>query len=385
MKIYTIIGTTVLILVLIMASITTATAISCNCGDICVNETGWWRDGGAFNVSGAPIQDAVNNASSSGTICVKAGNYSENVDLATAHLTLAGEGAGVVTVTADSDDHIFEVTGNYVNISGFNVTGATKSDGIYLNRADHCTISDNIASSNKYHGIYLDSSSNNTLLNNAASNNYYGIELRSSSNNTLRGNTANSNNYDGIYLDSSSNNTLLNNTASKNDYGIELYNSSNNTLTGNTASNNDGYGIELYDSSDNLIYNNYWDNTNNTHNDGSNRWNITTIIAEPNVIGGLSIGGNYWSDYNGTDTDGDGLGEKPYNIDDGNFDYHPLCPPSSVKGDLNGDGILTPADAAIALHLAATGAHDDAADVSGDGQVTSLDALMILQAAGSEM
>jgi len=55
--------------------------------------------------------------------------------------------------------------------------------------------------------------------------------------------------------------------------------------------------------------------------------------------------------------------------------------PSAVKGDLNGDGDLTPADAAIALQLAANGAHDDAADVSGDGCVTSLDALMILQAA----
>jgi hypothetical protein len=54
---------------------------------------------------------------------------------------------------------------------------------------------------------------------------------------------------------------------------------------------------------------------------------------------------------------------------------------TSRHGDLNHDGILTPADAAIALQLAATGAHDDAADVSRDGRVTSLDALMILQAA----
>ena len=51
------------------------------------------------------------------------------------------------------------------------------------------------------------------------------------------------------------------------------------------------------------------------------------------------------------------------------------------KGDLNSDGILTPADAAIALQIAASGAHNDAADVSGNGQVTSLDALMIMQAA----
>ncbi|PXF61132.1 MAG: hypothetical protein C4B59_06135 [Candidatus Methanogaster sp.] len=470
MKRYTIIGTTVLILALITVSITTATAISCTCGDICVNETGWWRDSGAFHANATPIQAAADNATAGEIICVKAGDYNEAISIETAHLTLAGEGADVVNVTSvGPDDHVFEVAADYVNISGFNVTGTTKNFGIYLNGADHCIVSDNAASNNKYRGIYLDSSSsnrllnntaskndcgielwsssnnilkgntanlnyydgiyldsssnntllnntvskndcgielwsssnnilkgntanlnyydgiyldsssNNTLLNNTASKNDYGIELWSSSNNILKGNTANLNYYDGIYLDSSSNNTLPNNTASKNDYGIELNDSSNNTLTGSTASGNHD-GINLYDSSDNLIYNNYWDNTNNAYDDGSNRWNITTITAEPNIIGGPSIGGNYWSDYNGTDTDGDGLGEETYNIGSGNFDYHPLCPPS-VKGDLNGDGILTPADAAIALHLVATGAHDDATDVSGDGQVTSLDALMILQAA----
>ncbi|NOQ33076.1 MAG: hypothetical protein GQ567_02595 [Methanosarcinales archaeon] len=54
----------------------------------------------------------------------------------------------------------------------------------------------------------------------------------------------------------------------------------------------------------------------------------------------------------------------------------------TVRGDLNSDGSLTLADAAIALAIAASGAHNDAADVSGDDRVTSLDALMILQAAG---
>ena len=63
--------------------------------------------------------------------------------------------------------------------------------------------------------------------------------------------------------------------------------------------------------------------------------------------------------------------------------FSPLVPPWDLppKGDLNGDGRLTPADAAIALRIAASGGWDANADVSGDGSVTSLDALMILQAA----
>jgi len=54
---------------------------------------------------------------------------------------------------------------------------------------------------------------------------------------------------------------------------------------------------------------------------------------------------------------------------------------TSQKGDLDYDGTPTPADAAIALQLAATGAQNPAADVNDDGHITSLDALMILQAA----
>ncbi|MBA1342646.1 MAG: hypothetical protein C5S52_03505 [ANME-2 cluster archaeon] len=82
----------------------------------------------------------------------------------------------------------------------------------------------------------------------------------------------------------------------------------------------------------------------------------------------------------------DGIVDTPYPIPGGSsVDRYPLMHPwtgdTPQKGDLNGDGILTPADAAIALRIAASGAHDDAADVSGDGSVTSLDALMILQAA----
>ncbi|MEA1895331.1 MAG: dockerin type I domain-containing protein [Euryarchaeota archaeon] len=55
--------------------------------------------------------------------------------------------------------------------------------------------------------------------------------------------------------------------------------------------------------------------------------------------------------------------------------------PAAPKGDLNGDNRITPADAAIAIAIAVSGAQNSAADVSGDDRVTSLDALMILQTA----
>ena len=58
---------------------------------------------------------------------------------------------------------------------------------------------------------------------------------------------------------------------------------------------------------------------------------------------------------------------------------HPWTGDTPQRGASNHDGNVAPADAAIAI--AASGAHDDAADLSGDGRVTSLDTLMILQAA----
>ncbi|MEA1863583.1 MAG: dockerin type I domain-containing protein, partial [Euryarchaeota archaeon] len=57
----------------------------------------------------------------------------------------------------------------------------------------------------------------------------------------------------------------------------------------------------------------------------------------------------------------------------------------ATRGDLNNDNQITPADAAIALQLAAVGAQNPAADMNDDGRITSLDALMILKAAAGRI
>jgi PGF-CTERM protein len=165
----------------------------CTCGDICVNEVGWWRDGGVLNANATtPIQAAVDNASAGETIYVWNGSYSENVNIGTSNLTLAGEGSDVVNVNAaPAGGHVFNVTADYVNISGFNVTGAQWGAGIYLNGGQHCSISDNNASGNNY-GIYLSSSSDNTLTGNTASDNSdHDISIADSPSNTFADNTLN--------------------------------------------------------------------------------------------------------------------------------------------------------------------------------------------------
>lgn len=76
---------TILILVIsafvLFTAVASADGLPCACGDICVNETGWWRNGGDFNASNTPIQHAIDNATVGNIICVKDGTYKENVDV----------------------------------------------------------------------------------------------------------------------------------------------------------------------------------------------------------------------------------------------------------------------------------------------------------------
>ena len=252
------------------------------------NTTGDGSEGNPWQT----INYAIGQATGGDTINVAAGNYTENVDVDES-LTLQGGGSAVVTVTAaDSTYHVFEVTADNVNISGFTVKGATGNEtaGIYVdNNVGSCNITANACLANHY-GIYLDNSDNNTLTGNTAnSNSECGIYLDNSDNNTLTSNTANSNTKHGIYLDGpagSNGSTLNGNTANQNgECGIYVDKSSNNTLTSNTANSNTEYGIYLDNSgSNNLAGNTMSGNSYNFYVAGSSLSHYDQSIDITNTV-----------------------------------------------------------------------------------------------------
>jgi parallel beta-helix repeat protein len=266
------------------------------------------------------------------TITVDPGTYNENV-VVNKQLTIrstSGNPADTIGQASNPNDHVFNISADYVNISGFTVKNATGTfkAGIYLgNGVEHCNITDNNVSSNG-RGIFLSYSNNNTLNNNTALSNFDGIFLNASSNNTLEGNIVKVNNNNGIALNSSNYNIVLDNNLTNNTNGFYLNSSFNNSIYHNNIKNSTS--LQAYD-------------------DGTNTWD-----------NGYPSGGNHWSDwtspdlYSGPNQDisgSDGIVDNPYLIPGGsNQDNYP---------SVNQSGWLIPVNIAPTIDAITISPDDD--------------------------
>ncbi|MEA1865991.1 MAG: NosD domain-containing protein [Euryarchaeota archaeon] len=304
------------------------------------------------------------------TITVDAGTYIENVNV-NKQLTLIGEGADVVTVrAADAWGNVFNVTTDWVNISGFTATGAGFGKaGIYLDNqtfldryADHCNISDNNCSKN-YRGIWLYMSRDNTLANNIV----------------------HSNDDSGIYLWISSNNTLATNTIDSNDlYGIYMHSSCDNGVTCNLVQNNTDCGIYLTSGStgNNIACNNIVAN-GELQTDGSYHYQFKN--SQSDTVDAIN---NFW----GAGMNNSTIDASIYDDEEGRaeVEFYPFKtdtePATRVPGDVTGDGNVNIGDAVILFNwvsfpneretmYALTRAGN--ADVTGDGVVNIGDAVLL--------
>lgn len=219
-------------------------------------------DGGADYSS---IQEAVDAAEAGDTIRVLDGIYYENI-VVNKTVSLIGNGSANTAIDGGGNGDVVQITANWVNISGFNITNAgtdVGDQGIGIISSNN-TISNNSFSFNRQ-GIYINGyvgqCDNNKFINNYFIKNgkhsVAGIRV----NLTLFQNNI-CNDPTGISFDSSLNNIIINNTFENNKYyGINIYGSSsglceNNLIADNSISSKLS-GVYFHEATNTMIRNNY--------------------------------------------------------------------------------------------------------------------------------
>jgi parallel beta-helix repeat protein len=195
------------------------------------------------------IQEAVDAASSGDTIIVYPGTYVENVDVNKDHLAIHAESGVETTIVeaANPDDHVFEVTADYLEMDGFTIRYANGKDsnyidgtylgsaGIYFKTVTCCTIVNSSILGNT-DGIFFDYCANMRISGNKlALNSAVGVLWLHSDDTTISGNNI-TDSVSGMYGAFTSGNAILRNTITADESAMALQDCSNSEISANTVS-----------------------------------------------------------------------------------------------------------------------------------------------------
>ena len=213
-------------------------------------------DGNTLYVGGSgpgnytSIQDALDEANNWDTIYVFKGKYLESIVIDKS-INLIGEDRDITVIDGHwhDDFEVIRISADFVTIQGFTIKGSRKSGIVSISHNN--TIKGNIIIDNG-NGIQLGedyevySHSNVIEENNIIWNHFVGISLVLSNNNVINKNIISSNKYHGIFLQSNDcNNNLItfNSISSHSNMGIWSFGNSNVIQRNTVFSNRDGIRI----------------------------------------------------------------------------------------------------------------------------------------------
>jgi len=265
----------------------------------------------------------------SGSVTIKADG---TVDPADAPIQRVGN---TYTLTGNCNRIVVTSSDIILDGNGYTPTGAGVTFAVYLGSVKNVTVK-NILITKSEVGIFLDQSSNCTIVNNTITGTRVALpEYQANGGIVIRGGNFN---------------IITGNDVENNMLGIVLLGAEHNVIVDNNITGNTVHGLEIGGSSSNTIYRNRFIN---------NKVQIYAIPWQFSSFNTWDDGsqGNYWSDYNGTDADGNNIGDTPFVIDENNQDNYPLIAPYAepkVPGEENPSdaAALIAASAAVAVATA---------------------------------
>ena len=261
--------------------------------------------GGAGPGNYTTIQAAVDDANPGDVVFVYGGTYYENVQISKS-LFMIGEDMNWTAIDGSGSGPVVEITADWVNISGFTITGGRGSDaraaGVEIDSVRSVSLVDNNISLNDGPGIRLSSSNDIVISGNMMIEN--GLYLRGSlpehwnshsidTTNTVDGKPVHywRNSIGGvvpggagqIILANCTGVTIQNQEVSNKSVGIAIGYSSDTTLSNNSAHYYSLPGIILSNSRNNTLIHNRASSIRLDYSDGN-------VIADNNLSGGIHVG-----------------------------------------------------------------------------------------------